>query len=111
MTTLGGDGGGLIFRDASNQYRLRVSPNGSYDLVNASAVLTSGSSGAIHQGINVTNQLTIIAQGSKIYLYVNAQYITSVTDQASSCGTIGLMAVGFTSAGKAAFSNATVWSL
>jgi serine/threonine protein kinase len=111
MTALGGDGGGLIFRYASNEYRLRVSPDGSYDLVNNSYTITSGSSGAIYKGINVTNQLTIIAQGSKIYVYINSQYITSVTDQASSCGAIGLMAVGFKNPGKAAFSSAKVWLL
>jgi hypothetical protein len=111
MTALGGDAGGLIFRYASNEYRLRVSPDGSYDLVNNSYTVTSGSSAAIRQGLNVTNQLTIIAQGSKIYVYVNSQYITSVTDQASTCGAIGLMAVGFNNPGKASFSDAKVWSL
>lgn len=112
MTTLGGDGGGLIFRNANNNgYRLRVGPDGTYDLVNASYTVTGGSSKAIHQGINATNRLTIIAQGSKIYLYINSQYVTSATDTAASCGAIGLMAVGFGSAGKAAFSNAEVWLL
>jgi hypothetical protein len=111
MTTLSGDGGGLLFRNASNGYRLRVGPDGTYDLVNSTSTLTSGSSGAIQKGTNVTNQLTIIAQGSKISLYINAQYITSVTDTASSCGHIGLMAVGFGGVGNAAFSNAKVWTL
>ncbi len=112
MTTLSGDGGGLIFRNTNNNgYRLRVGPDGTYDLVNASYTVTSGSSKAIHQGINATNRLTIIAQGSKIYLYINSQYVTSTIDTAASCGAIGLMAVGFGSAGKAAFSNAEVWLL
>jgi serine/threonine protein kinase len=112
MTTLAGDGGGLIFRNTNNNgYRLRVGPDGTYDLVNASYTVTSGSSKAIHQGINATNRLTIIAQGSKIYLYINSQYVTSTIDTAASCGAIGLMAVGFGSAGKAAFSNAEVWLL
>jgi eukaryotic-like serine/threonine-protein kinase len=111
MTTLSGDGGGLIFRNASNGYRFRVGPDGSYDLAGTIASNPSGSSAAIHKGINATNQLTAIAQGSKISLYVNARYITSVTDSASNCGNIGLMAVGFGSVGSAAFSNATVWTL
>ncbi len=112
ITTLAGDGGGLIFRNTNNNgYRLRVGPDGTYDLVNASYTVTSGSSKAIHQGINATNRLTIIAQGSKIYLYINSQYVTSTIDTAASCGAIGLMAVGFGSAGKAAFSNAEVWLL
>jgi hypothetical protein len=112
MTTLAGDGGGLIFRYTNkNEYRLRVGPNGTYDLVNDSYTVTGGSSGAIHQGINATNRLTIIAQGSKIYLYINSRYITSTIDTAASCGAIGLMAVGFGSAGKAAFSDAEVWLL
>jgi hypothetical protein len=112
MTTLSGDGGGLIFRYANNNgYRLRVGPDGTYDLVNASYTVTGGSSKAIHQGINATNRLTIIAQGSKIYLYINSQYVTSTIDTAAICGAIGLMAVGFGSAGKAAFSNAEAWLL
>ncbi len=112
MTTLAGDGGGLIFRYTNkNEYRLRVGPNGTYDLVNDSYTVTGGSSKAIHQGINATNRLTIIAQGSKIYLYINSQYVTSTIDTAASCGAIGLMAVGFSSAGRAAFSNAEVWVL
>ncbi len=112
ITTLAGDGGGLIFRNTNNNgYRLRVGPDGTYDLVNASYTVTSGSSKAIHQGINATNRLTIIAQGSKISLYINSQYVTSTIDTAASCGAIGLMAVGFGSAGKAAFSNAEVWLL
>lgn len=111
MTTLSGDGGGLIFRSATNGYRFRVGPDGTYDLAGTTASNPSGSSAAIQKGINATNQLTVIAQGSKISLYINGQYITSVNDSASSCGNIGLMAVGFGSSGSAAFSNATVWKL
>jgi serine/threonine-protein kinase len=111
MTTLSGDGGGLIFRNATNGYRFRVGPDGSYDLAGTTTPNISGSSAAIQKGINATNQVTVIAQGSKISLYVNAQYITSVTDTTSNCGKIGLMAVGFGSTGSAAFSNATVWTL
>jgi hypothetical protein len=111
MTTLSGDGGGLIFRNGSNGYRFRVGPDGTYDLAGTTGSNPSGSSAAIQKGLNATNQLTVIAQGSTIDLYVNSQFITSVTDTTSSCGTIGLMAVGFGSTGSAAFSNATVWKL
>jgi serine/threonine protein kinase len=111
MTTLSGDGGGLVFRNASNGYRLRIGPDGTYDLAGTTGSNPSGSSAAIQKGINSTNQLTVIAQGNTIFLYVNSQFITSVTDTTSSCGTIGLMAVGFGSTASIAFSNATVWAL
>ncbi|GHO93683.1 hypothetical protein KSF_037310 [Reticulibacter mediterranei] len=112
MTILNGDGGGgLIFRHANQEYRLRVGPDGGYDLVNGLATVTNGSSDAFQQGQNTTNLLTIVAQGSKITFYINSHFVKSVTDTASNCGQIGLFAVNFKGPGQSAFSNAKLWSL
>jgi hypothetical protein len=112
MTILNGDGGGgLIFRHADHEYRLRVGPDGGYDLVNDLATVTNGSSDAFQQGQNTTNQLTVIAQGNKISFYINSHFVKSVTDTTASCGQIGLFAVNFKGPGQSAFSNAKVWSL
>jgi serine/threonine protein kinase len=112
MTVLNGDGGGgLIFRHADHEYRLRVGPDGGYDLVNGLATITNGQSDAFQQGQNTTNLLTVIAQGNKITFYINSHFVKSVTDTASSCGQIGLFAVNFQGPGQSAFSNAKVWSL
>lgn len=112
MTILNGDGGGgLIFRQAAQEYRLRVGPDGNYDLVNGLATVTNGNSDAFQQGQNTTNLLTIIAQGTKITFYINSHFVKSVTDTASSCGKLGLFAVNFKGPGQSAFSNAKVWSL
>jgi eukaryotic-like serine/threonine-protein kinase len=112
MTVLSGDGGGgLTFRQSNQEYRLRVGPDGSYDLVNGVDTVTNGSSDAFQQGKNTTNLLTVIAQGSKMTFYINSHFVKSVTDTASSCGKLGLFAVNFNGPGQSAFSNAKAWSL
>jgi len=97
MTIVSGDGGGFIFRydwRSNTYYRLRVSPDGSFDLVNRTDMLAASSfSPAIRQGFNRTNHLTIIAQKHTIYLYINNQFITQLDDNASNYGTVGMMAV------------------
>jgi serine/threonine protein kinase len=112
MTVLSGDGGGgLIFRQSAQEYRLRVGPDGGYDLINGLATVTNGSSDAFQQGQNTTNLITVIAQGSKITFYINSHFVKSVTDTTSSCGKLGLFAVNFKGPGQSAFSNVKVWSL
>ncbi len=112
MTVLSGDGGGgLVFRQANQEYRLRVGPDGNYDLVNGLAGVTSGHSDAFQQGLNITNKIAIIAQGSKIAIYINSHPLASVTDTVSSCGKLGLFAVNFKGPGQSAFSNVQEWTL
>ena len=89
MTILSGNGGGFIFRD---DYRLRVSPDGSFDLVNQTDILAASSfSPAIKGGLDQTNQLTIIAHKHAIYLYINNQFIAQIEDSTSSYGTVGVI--------------------
>ncbi len=112
MTIVHGDGGGFIFRSDSNMERnerLRVSPNGTYDLVNQTNTLISGSSPAIKQGHNQTNQLTIVAQKHTIYVYINSEFIGQIDDWNSSYGTVGMMAVDFGNPTDVRYENVQVF--
>ena len=118
MTIIKGDGGGLIFRaNKSSSYRFRVSQDGTYDLISIDANNNIGrptgseSSSAIKTGLNQPNLLTVVARGSHIYLYVNKQYLTDVSDSISSSGMIGLFAVDFGNQTEVAYTNAQVWTL
>lgn len=119
MTTLKGDGGGLVFRSSNSNfhaYRFRVGHDGLYALVATldgqhSSVLKSGASSAINTNPNAPNLLTVIARGSNMYLYINKQYITNVSDGTYSSGQIGMFAEDATNPTEVAFSHAEVWNL
>ncbi|MBO0783555.1 MAG: hypothetical protein J2P37_32485, partial [Ktedonobacteraceae bacterium] len=53
-------------------------------------ILAGGTSSAINTGLNQSNLLTVIVRGNTIYLYINQQYLTSVNDDVSSIGQIGV---------------------
>ncbi len=55
-------------------------------------ILAGATSSTINISPQQPNLLTVIAQGSSIYLYVNAQFLTSVSNQTSSYGSIGVFA-------------------
>jgi len=97
--------------DSNNdtQYRFRVSPDGSYDLVNQTHPLTAGFTSVVRQGFNQTNQLTIIAQKQMIYVYINGQLITEINDNSSNYGTIAEMAYDKTTPADVQFSNIQVF--
>jgi hypothetical protein len=121
MTILKGDRGGIIFRSNNsntNFYLFRVAQDGSYDLfayVNTigsnSKSLAQGSSPAIHRGLNQPNQVTVVARGSSLTLYINQQYVTGVKDWAYSSGAIGIFADDQLNPTEVAFNNAAVWTL
>jgi serine/threonine protein kinase len=113
MTIIKGDGGGLIFRDNDDKaYRFRISPDGSYDLAGLeSGKPLDGTSVAIHTGENQMNRLTVIAQGTTIYLYANKQFIGKINDGNSSKGRIGFFALNFGNPAEVMFSNAKLWQL
>lgn len=123
MKILQGDGGGIDFRSdnagGTNQYYdFYVFQDGSYelDMVKGSTakVLTSGSSVAIKQGLNQTNLLAAVVEGTKISVYVNNQQVSSVSDSTYSHGQIGVEANPFATGGhqtNVEYSNAKVWKL
>jgi hypothetical protein len=117
-----GDAAGLAFRaDPVRGYVFAISPQSSYSLITVQdntsnptsgiKLLTAGISQAINAGYNKSNQITIIARNSSIYLYINSQYLTTINDSTSSAGMIGAIAVTKSSPADAAFSNLKIWKL
>ena len=117
MQIISGNCGGLVLRDTMSQahaYGFEVCQNGSYALYRLDGfsagwtVLTSSTNGAITTGLNQSNVIAAVVNGSTFNLYVNHQEITSVTDSTYTQGYIGLAADGNT---EAAYTNARMWTL
>jgi len=120
-----GDEGGIDFRVTSTTYPtdqyydFYIGQDRSYEFDkiisnNSSKILASGTSSAIEQGLDQTNLVAVVAQGSLIKLYVNHQLITSATDRTYTHGQIGIEADTFATNGhptEVAYSNARVWTL
>src|SRR5579875_3906364 len=119
MTVLKGDGGGMLFHventNPHEYYEFDVAQDGTYGLYKADAgqfiTMTSGSNPAIHQGLNQTNVLGVVVQGSNITLYVNGTSVDSVTDSTFSHGQIGVSASVVNQVTEVSFTNAKVWKL
>jgi hypothetical protein len=115
-----GDEGGVIFRannSSSAFYLFRISQSGAYDLYvyvdsqgSHARRLLSGSSTIINTG-NQANTITVIADNSNLYFYVNQQYLDGTTDTNYSSGQIGLFGESDTNSTDVAFSNLKVWML
>jgi hypothetical protein len=118
MTILKGDRGGLFFRRNGAQgpsYYYSIKTDGSYELdsVNGSTthILQRGSSSVIKKGLNQTNLIAVVAQGSSITLYVNRQSIAHAGDSSLSHGLIALAADATDQPAEVAFANTNVWAL
>lgn len=118
MKIIKGNAGGLAFRiaDTNNTklYYFRVTQDGQYALIEFGAnnqIIIRGSSAAIHTGLNQTNTVGIVANGTKIDLYVNNQYVDSANDPTYAQGQIGLAANDITDSTEVVFSNAKLWKL
>ena len=118
MTILKGDRGGLFFRRNGVQgpyYYFSIKTDGSYELDSISGstthVLQRGTSLVIKKGLNQSNLIAVVAQGSSITLYVNRQSIAHVGDSSNSHGLIGLAADATDQPAEVAFANANVWAL
>lgn len=97
--------GGIIFRTDtanSNFHVFYAGQDGLFGLFSCAGstcnnTLTSSSSSAIKQGLNQSNLIAVLAQGSTIALYMNHQLIHSVDDSTYSHGQIGLIAYPYPS--------------
>lgn len=99
-----GNATGLVFRiDVINHaaYIFAIDSNGAYileaaQLDNLSQANVKILAGATSSAINILpgkpNLLTVIARGSTIYLYDNKQFLTSISDNTASFGSIGVFA-------------------
>jgi eukaryotic-like serine/threonine-protein kinase len=115
-----GDGGGIIFRVDNDYtkgdfYLFGIGQNGQYGLYiyknyTSVSTLSSGPSTAINTGLNQSNLLTVVANGSNIDLYVNNHQIDGVSDSTYSQGHIGVFAGDLNGPTEVVFSNAKVWT-
>lgn len=119
MTIVQGYCGGISFRgDANlrNLYYYEVCTNGRYflgvyqDTKLTKRLIINKTSSAIHIGLNQTNTLAIVANGSQIDLYINKQKIDSATDTTFTQGRFYLVVDNDGNATEAAFSNARLWT-
>ena len=125
MQIIQGDGGGIIFRANNTNanatfYLFTVDVTGHYEIFlcppgNAlcQVLVTSTLSSAIKQGLNQTNIIAVVAQGSTMTLYVNHQQVKSFTDSTYNHGQIGMVAFPFITGGhptEVVYSNAKVWT-
>jgi serine/threonine protein kinase len=101
ITITEGDSGGVFFRATSNKgnpnavYFFSIDKEGVYSLLvapNPWNLLLLHSSTKIATGLNHPNLLTVIAQGTSIYLYINRHYVGSVTDSTATRGYLGFFA-------------------
>lgn len=116
-----GDEGGLVFRSntdsqAGQYYLFGINQNGTYQLVvsknrSQNTLLAQDTSPAIKTGINQTNLITVVAKGSTLYLYINKQYIGSVSDNTYGSGMIGVFASDSSTTTDVSFKNAQIWQL
>ena len=121
MTIIQGDAGGIVFRANNtngNFYYLRLDSDGSFALRlyvdgtgATSRLLNSGFSAAIALAPNETNLLAIVARNDTMDMYVNKQYLASVTDSTYGTGQIGVTAEDITNSTEVVFSNVKVWKL
>jgi len=122
MTIIRGESGGIVFRvvdfNTNKYYYFYISSDGTYALAlsrdehsSHDRLLRSGSSSFIKRGLKQSNLVAVVASGSNIYIYVNKQYVTSVSDNTYSSGQIGVYAIDITTPTEVAFSHAQVWNV
>jgi len=119
MMIIQGNSGGIVFRANESkgaEYLFRFSIDGSYalDIYNnntQTSTLKSETNPAINTGLNQSNLIAIVANGSNIDLYVNNQHMDSVSDSTYSQSEIGVAAFANSNPTEVVYSNAKVWTL
>jgi hypothetical protein len=119
MHIVSGKCGGMIFRQqSSGQYYLyRVCQDGNYGLTRyvdgtgtTSISMRYTTSKAIHQG-SQDNVIAVVAQGTRIHLYVNNTDIDDFDDNNYLHGQLGLIADYGNTPAEVVYTNARVWNL
>jgi hypothetical protein len=121
MSVISGHSGGLFMRADTNGsgYYFRISTDGTYwgksvqNKQNAEdfTSLFAGHTAAVKTGNNQFNQITVIAQGSELVMYVNQQFIAQISDDTYKSGQIGVYADSDASGSEIVFRNVQVWKL
>lgn len=95
----------LIDADSSYVLYRYVSSQGSQ-----ARQLLNGSTDLIHP-VGQSNEITLVAQGSRLTFYINGHYLNSATDSTYSSGKIGVFGESATQVTDVVFSGAKVWTL
>ena len=119
MKILTGAGGGITFRgnaQAGYLYYFHVYPDGTYSIWidmnhKLTTVLGRGTVSSFSSGFGQKNTLTVIAQGSQIYLYVNQKFLIKMLDFTYTSGSLGVAASDSTTAAEVVYTNAKIWIL
>jgi serine/threonine protein kinase len=119
MQIIQGTVGGIIFRANNTDgsfYYFHLNRNGTYGLDIYSGnlptkTLIQGPASAFLTNIGQTNLVGVVANGNKIDLYVNMQYITTVYDSTYTSGQMGVVADAIDAPTEVAFSDAKVHKL
>lgn len=118
VTLLSGNCGGLTFRQnvaKSEGYDFRICSDGTVELRlnpgHGYTQLFSGSPTSLHYGYDRSNTLAVVADGSRLSLYINKQKIASVSNSLFERGSFGLFASDLTKSTEVTFSNAKIWLL
>jgi hypothetical protein len=118
MSIVKGSYGSLIFRSddaASNFYIFRAGQDGVVTFAKyrngVNTEIRHSPSLAFKQGPNQTNLLAVIAQGSHLIFYVNAQYVFDVNETTFGSGEIGLVAGSIGDPTEVVYNNAKIWVL
>ena len=121
MTIIKGDQGGIVFRANTNKgsfYYFHISTSGTYALETYSNYnptkpqpLIQGKDPAIKTGLNQTNLITVVANGSSLKFFVNMQQIASVSDGTYNGGKIGVIGEDIRNPTEVVFRNVVVWPL
>ena len=118
MTIVTGDAGGLIFRtdDAITTYyrfSLDTSSQGIYRLLNCNkcSIPNTLIKKVMPVKVNQTYTMTVIAQKSILYLFINGQFLVSTPDGTAQSGELGVYTYEFTHSTEVLFSNMKVWTL
>ena len=120
MTVLSGDYGGMVFRSSPTSpkfYLLQFNGDGAYDLYayvsnngnDAKSLLASVTTAM--KGQNQSNLITLIARGSQLTIFVNKQYVDTVSDSLYSTGQVGLVAYYKSNPTEVSYSNLQIWKL
>jgi type II secretory pathway pseudopilin PulG len=120
LTITQGDFGGVLLRANTAHtkfYLFRVGVDGSFDLYNYSnnqgsqaALLLTGTT-RVMKGLNQSNEITVVAQKTTMYFYLNRQYLGNSNDNSYTSGEIGVFAESAKNPTDVAFSNAKVWKI
>jgi len=121
MRIVSGHSGGLVLRSDANDsgYYFRISTDGTFlgrsvlvkQNTDSDTPLFAGQSPAVKAGNDQFNQITVIAQGSELYMYINQQFAAKISDGTYKSGRIGVFTDSDASGAEILYRNAQVWKL